>query len=190
LPHFIGGPDEQVASELASIAPVPVKPEDILRAKQEHFHKQFLKIDRVSLRPGFLPFLEWLTRMGIVIAIGTVSEREFAKVLLNRSGASRHFPGLRLVAREDVEHPKPAPDVYIKTAELCGVSCPQQLVFEDSPVGVRAAKLAKCRIIAIPVVHTAILERRLAQEGAEAIFPTWDNPELKTRALDIISTQS
>ncbi len=189
LPHFIGGPDEQVASELASIATSPVKPEDILRDKQEHFYEQFLKIDRVSLRPGFLPFLEWLTKLGIVIVIGTVSAREFAQVLLHRSGVSRLFPGLRLVAREDVEHPKPAPDVYIKTAELCGVSCRQQLVFEDSPVGVRAAKLAQCRIIAIPAVHSTIVETRLAQEGAEAIFQTWDNPELKTRALDIISTR-
>lgn len=189
LPHFIGGPDEQVASELAALAPNRVNAEDLLRAKREYFRKQFAKVDRIHVRPGFMEFLKWIMGEGIMISVGSATNREFAEVLLRRTGLASYLPDVRLVAREDVEHPKPSPDVYIRTAGLCGVSCREQLVFEDSPVGVKAAHLAGCRVLAVPTVHTPTIARRLMSEGAEALFSEWDDPELRIHVSQIIMTR-
>jgi len=42
-------------------------------------------------------------------------------------------------SNEEVRHPKPAPDIYLKCIARAGVSCHDTLVCEDSPVGRRAA---------------------------------------------------
>lgn len=48
------------------------------------------------------------------------------------------------------KHPKPAPDVYLTTAQKLGVKPAECLVIEDSPVGVAAGKNAGMLTIAIP----------------------------------------
>jgi HAD superfamily hydrolase (TIGR01509 family) len=188
VPSFIGGPDEQVASELASLVPGKVNPEDLLRAKREYFQEQYLGLAQVSPRPGFLPFLKWITDRGILVAVGTVTTRAFAEELLNRAGIATYYSAIHLVAREDTVRPKPAPDVYIKTAELCGISCTQQLVFEDSPVGVIAGIKAGSQVVAIPTVHTESLKKRLYSKGARAVFSAWDYPELRILVLQMTLT--
>ncbi|MGQ3383223.1 HAD-IA family hydrolase [Glutamicibacter sp. TV12E] len=54
-----------------------------------------------------------------------------------------------LVAAEDVEHGKPAPDGYLLAAQLLGFSPKDCVVFEDAQVGVDAALAAGSRVISI-----------------------------------------
>ena len=44
---------------------------------------------------------------------------------------------------------KPAPDVYLKTAEELGVSPKDCLVFEDVPMGILAGKRAGMKVCAV-----------------------------------------
>ncbi len=48
-----------------------------------------------------------------------------------------------------VPNPKPAPDIYLKAAELVGVDPKDCVVFEDSLTGIRAGLAAGCRVVAI-----------------------------------------
>jgi len=50
---------------------------------------------------------------------------------------------------EDYERPKPAPDGYLKAADVLQVSPYECLVFEDSIIGIRAAKSAGMKVVAI-----------------------------------------
>jgi putative hydrolase of the HAD superfamily len=45
---------------------------------------------------------------------------------------------------------KPAPDLFLLAAERLGVSTGTCLVFEDSPNGIRAARAAGMRVVAVP----------------------------------------
>lgn len=54
-----------------------------------------------------------------------------------------------LVSGETVAHPKPAPDIFLLTAERLGVSPADCIVIEDSANGVRAAKAAGMTCIAL-----------------------------------------
>ncbi|GAB2539830.1 HAD family hydrolase [Brachybacterium huguangmaarense] len=54
------------------------------------------------------------------------------------------------VAIEDVEHPKPAPDMYARAARLLGAEAADALAFEDSETGAQAALSAGLVLIAVP----------------------------------------
>ena len=51
---------------------------------------------------------------------------------------------------DDVEHPKPAPDLYLLACERLGVAPEDALALEDSSSGVTAAKAAGLTCIAVP----------------------------------------
>jgi HAD superfamily hydrolase (TIGR01509 family) len=57
------------------------------------------------------------------------------------------------VSSEEVERGKPAPDVYLEAARRLGVSPERVAAIEDSANGIRSAKAARMRVIAIPNPH-------------------------------------
>lgn len=59
-----------------------------------------------------------------------------------------------IVTPEDVEHGKPAPDMYLLAAERLGVAPSDCLVLEDGPPGVEAARRAGMRVVLVgPAVN-------------------------------------
>lgn len=56
-----------------------------------------------------------------------------------------------IVTVDDVNYPKPHPEIYIRTAELLGVKPENCIVFEDTVAGLNAAMNAKMRTIKIRI---------------------------------------
>ena len=54
-----------------------------------------------------------------------------------------------VVSAQDVANGKPAPDIFLRTAELLGVAPKECCVIEDSAAGVTAARAAGMTVIAI-----------------------------------------
>ncbi len=190
IPHFIGGPDEKVSIEIASLAKNNVSAHDILKAKQSYLKKYLQEHQRISPRKGFLEFIEWVKKTGIKCAIGTVTDRKLAKYLLKQTSMYSEFNEHLIVTYDDIERPKPFPDVYIETAHRLGLQTAQQLVIEDSIVGLKAARYAGCRAIALPTIHAPTFIDSLYKNGAEKIFFSWNDPALKKYILDHINTES
>jgi sugar-phosphatase len=63
-----------------------------------------------------------------------------------------------LVAAEDVERGKPAPDPFLLGAAKLGVAPGDCLVFEDTPAGLQAAKSAGMASIVVTTTHAHPLE--------------------------------
>jgi HAD superfamily hydrolase (TIGR01509 family) len=61
-----------------------------------------------------------------------------------------------IVTPEDVEHGKPAPDMYLLAAEKLGVDPADCLVLEDGPPGVEAAKSAGMRVVVVGPAATQL----------------------------------
>ncbi len=59
-----------------------------------------------------------------------------------------------VLTREDVEKPKPDPEIYLLAAERFGVSPVECLSVEDSPNGVRASVAAGMNVIAFATPFT------------------------------------
>jgi beta-phosphoglucomutase-like phosphatase (HAD superfamily) len=71
-----------------------------------------------------------------------------------------------LCTRDQVERVKPAPDLFLLAATRLGVAPERCVVFEDSPNGIRAARAAGMRCVAVPNPVTCALP----MEGADVVL--------------------
>ena len=55
-----------------------------------------------------------------------------------------------IITGDDVIHGKPAPDIFLKAAELAGVPPSHCIVFEDSPFGVKGGLDGGMNVVALP----------------------------------------
>jgi len=100
----------------------------------------------VVWRPGALDLLHSLAAAGVPCALVTMSYRVLATTVADM------VPGrfAVVVAGDEVAAGKPAPDPYLRAAELLGVPAQDCVAIEDSPTGVASAEAAGCRVIACP----------------------------------------
>jgi HAD superfamily hydrolase (TIGR01509 family) len=98
--------------------------------------------------PGALELLAALRERAIPIGLATNSGREFATRALRAAGVYDRFDAV--LSAEDVEHPKPAPDVYLAAAAAVGADPEDCVALEDSETGVAAARAAGMTVIGVP----------------------------------------
>jgi HAD superfamily hydrolase (TIGR01509 family) len=129
----------------------------------------------LSAVPGVLPFVAALARLDVPRAVGTSATRGDAVSLLGALGLLPYFDVM--VTADDVALGKPDPAVYLESARRLGAPPGVCLVFEDSLVGVEAARRAGMRAIGVTTAHTAGELRGAGAEGAIADFEglEWDS---------------
>ena len=108
------------------------------------------------LLPGAAKMMAYLKENGIPIAAATSTDREKTMIHLAESGIDTAFDAI--VTGDMIEHGKPAPDIFLKAAELLGVLPEDCVVLEDSHAGIRAAHAAGMKGIYIPNVVPATEE--------------------------------
>jgi HAD superfamily hydrolase (TIGR01509 family) len=122
-------------------------------------------------RPGARELLDALVARGTPVAIASNSRRPFVERVLEVSGLP--LGGVRaIVTVEDVEHPKPAPDIYLAACRALGVEPARSAALEDSPPGVRSATEAGLFVIAVPYFDDHELD------GAALVAPSLDDPRV------------
>ena len=95
------------------------------------------------------------------LALASSSNHELIDLALELMGLTHHFKAT--VSSEEVARGKPAPDVYLEAARRLKVDPAHAAAIEDSHNGIRAAKAAGMRVIAIPNEHFPPDEEALAQ---------------------------
>ena len=103
----------------------------------------------VRARPGAVELLRGLREMGdIRLGLASNSPRMLVDTALATAGMTDAFDAI--VTSDDVEHPKPAPDIYLLVCRQLGVPASDALALEDSASGVTAAKAAGLTCFAVP----------------------------------------
>lgn len=120
--------------------------ETLYRRRQELFHEQ-CSSSRIELLPGVEHVVTFLVGRGCLLGIASSGSRESIRRILLRLGLDRVF-GV-VVAGEDVTKGKPDPEPYEVAAFRLGVRPEECVVFEDSTVGVQAAKRAGCTVVGV-----------------------------------------
>jgi HAD superfamily hydrolase (TIGR01509 family) len=127
---------------------VPGSPEEINAAV----------VDRMLRRYGDAPPLidgavEAVRRVAAQwpLAIASSSNPELIEVVVRASGLSDVFRVA--VSSQEVPRGKPAPDVYLEAARRLGVDARRCGAVEDSHNGIRSAKAAGMRVVAVPNPH-------------------------------------
>jgi HAD superfamily hydrolase (TIGR01509 family) len=85
------------------------------------------------------------------LAVASSSNPELIEVVLDSAGLHDVIP--LAVSSQEVARGKPAPDVYVEAARRLGVDPKTCAAVEDSHNGIRSAKAAGMRVIAIPNPH-------------------------------------
>ena len=82
------------------------------------------------------------------LGLASSSNREIIDEVLDVAGLTPFFAAT--VSSEEVEHGKPAPDVYLEAARRLWLEPAACTAIEDSHGGIRSAKAAGMRVVAIP----------------------------------------
>jgi HAD superfamily hydrolase (TIGR01509 family) len=104
-------------------------------------------VHHIPIKEGVAELLKYLHDRSIPMAIGTSNSVFLTESVLNRHNLMPYFQ--YIVTGAEVEHGKPFPDIYLKTARMLGVEPANCLVIEDSLQGVQAGKAAGMQVIAI-----------------------------------------
>jgi HAD superfamily hydrolase (TIGR01509 family) len=97
--------------------------------------------------PGARELLDALTAADVPIALVTNTKRALTERALKSIG-SHYFSAS--VCGDEVENAKPAPDPYLRAAQLLGFPPEQCLAIEDSVTGSQAAEAAGCPVLVVP----------------------------------------
>jgi HAD superfamily hydrolase (TIGR01509 family) len=106
--------------------------------------------ESLPLMPGAVAAVERLAARW-PLGLASSSNREVIDAVLELAGIAHLFRAT--VSSEEVEHGKPAPDVYLEAARRLGVDPTSCAAVEDSANGIRSARAAGMRVIAIPNPH-------------------------------------
>lgn len=90
------------------------------------------------------------------MAIGTGATTAEAEIVVQICGLSDYLK--IIVGADQVKNPKPAPDTFLRCAELLNVNPKNCVVFEDSQLGLQAAKSAGMAGIDVLEVHNIVNE--------------------------------
>jgi HAD superfamily hydrolase (TIGR01509 family) len=126
-------------------AGVPDEPDAINRAVVERMLGAYRS--DLPLLPGAAEAVR-RTAAAFPLALASSSNREVFEEVLELAGLSACFQAT--VSSEEVERGKPAPDVYLEAARRLGVAADRCAAVEDSHAGIRSAKSAGMRVVAIP----------------------------------------
>lgn len=177
IKHFIGGPDEKVFQEIFDLSDKKISVYDMLQ-RDKYFYKKFLQQINIQPRPGFVKCLNLFRQSGLPVSIGSLTSKQDADWLIDNAGIRSLFPEKNIVYREDVQKLKPEPDVYLETAKRMKIAPEYQLVFEDSPNGIKAAIGASSLAVGMPVYEQSHIIESLMLAGAKCIFSSWEKVNL------------
>jgi HAD superfamily hydrolase (TIGR01509 family) len=123
----------------------------------------------VPLRPGAGEALAAVRAAGVPCALVTNTERPLVELALNSLGRA-NFEAT--VCGDEVARSKPAPDVYLRAAELLGVPTSATVAVEDSPTGVASAAAAGCAVLVVSgAVPVPPGERRTFRNSLVGLTP-------------------
>jgi HAD superfamily hydrolase (TIGR01509 family) len=100
------------------------------------------------LKEGALALLDAVGQLGLPMAVATSSRTANAVEKLRQAGLLERFQAV--IGADQVQRPKPDPEVYLQAAQRLGADPRACLALEDSEYGVRAAHAAGMTVIQVP----------------------------------------
>lgn len=121
---------------------------DAVRSKRVKLMDKYVEKNGIELKDGAEDLLVYLKENGYRIALATATPPERAEKYLRAHDLYKYFDVT--VSASMVSLGKPAPDIYLRAAEMLGLSAQSCLALEDSPNGIRSASSAGCVTVMVP----------------------------------------
>ena len=119
--------------------------ETLVNRNYEVVFQHFSNSENLLPTPFLLQFIQNLREKNIKLAVASSSSKKLIKVILEKLMLKKYFE--IYVSGNEVKNGKPAPDIFLHTANLLKVIPQECLVIEDSTNGVKAAKSASMKCV-------------------------------------------
>ncbi|MBU0707131.1 HAD family phosphatase [Patescibacteria group bacterium] len=124
---------------------IKASPEEIHQRREEIFYQ--LAKDKLELLPGVKESIKLFREHDYKMAIASSATKKLIHLVLSKFELLHLFP--EVVAAEDIQRGKPNPEVYQLAAKKLVLEPSECVVLEDANNGIKAAKKAGCKCIAI-----------------------------------------
>lgn len=143
----------------------PVTPDAAARIRRRHGEAFQRLASQVRPLPGARELLRFLSDAAVPWAIATSGRLESARPVLEGLGVAPHVP---VVTRDQVEHAKPDPDLFLAAADRLGVSIDESVVVGDSVWDLLAARRA--RALGVGLLSGGYGQEELERAGAYRVY--------------------
>ncbi len=130
------------------------------------FHARYGE-GRLPMKKGIQELLEFLKENDIRIALASSTREAVVKQELRDAGLLDYFDAV--ICGDMVKRSKPAPDIFLKAAEILQIAPERCYVIEDSYNGIRAAHSAHMRPLMVPDM---LPPNKEMEELSEYILPS------------------
>jgi HAD superfamily hydrolase (TIGR01509 family) len=159
-----------------------VSGEEAARLQQIHAEAYSRYVSQARPLPGARELLDYLTRAGVPWAIATSGRAESARLTLELLGVGAEAT---VVTRDQVQHAKPDPDLFLAAAERLGVEISTSVVVGDSVWDLLAARRA--RALGVGLLSGGYGREELERAGAYRVY---NDPEDLLLHLDEVGVRS
>jgi HAD superfamily hydrolase (TIGR01509 family) len=142
----------------------PVSAETAQQLQRWHAEAYRRQVGHVRPLPGAKDLLAYLSRANVPWAIATSGRMDSAGPALETLGAA----DARLITRDQVQHAKPDPDLFLAAAELLGVDVADSVVVGDSVWDLLAARRA--RALGVGLLSGGYGQDELEAAGAYRVY--------------------
>lgn len=142
-----------------------ITPEDAERFQIRHAEIFASYASQVRPLPGARELLQHLKHAGVPFAVATSGRLQSARPSLELLGVADHRA---IITRDQVEHAKPDPDLFIAAAECLGVAVDRTVVVGDSVWDLLAAERA--RALGIGLLSGGYGQDELERAGAYRVY--------------------
>jgi HAD superfamily hydrolase (TIGR01509 family) len=171
--HFMGRSAKHLHQRGAELLGRPL-PEDFYAQYTEKRNAAFeTELEAVA---GVAEAVDALHAAGVCTCVASSGPHPKMRLTLGMTGLWERFEG-RIYSATEVEHGKPAPDLFLHAAREEGFAPVDCVVVEDAPAGVAAGKAAGMRVLA----YAGMTDPELLRD-ADLVFSAMD--ELPRLALD------
>jgi len=122
----------------------------IVEEKEENFRRKIK--GNIKPLPGVMKLLDTIKRGNFKLALASSAPKENIDLVNSELNLERYFD--YIVSGREVAESKPSPQIYLLAAEKLGAEPRDCVVIEDSPFGVKAAKAAGMRCLAVTNTHS------------------------------------
>jgi HAD superfamily hydrolase (TIGR01509 family) len=146
---YMGHQDTWISEKIVKEFSLPLTKEEFVLAKRAAY---FYIISQEEIHP-FPGAVKAIKEIHAILPLGIASSSNLKEIemITKRFGIRKYFSVV--LSTFDVPKSKPAPDVYLRIADLMNVDPKQCGAIEDTPLGVKSAKSAGMKCVAVTNTH-------------------------------------
>jgi len=139
--------------------------EEMARIGRLHIEAYAQRVDQIRPLPGARQLLARLTEASVPWAIATSGRSESARLVLAKLDLPPEVP---VITRDQVQHAKPDPDLFLEAAQRLGVAIGDAVVVGDSVWDMLAARRA--RALGVGLLSGGYGQEELERAGAYRVY--------------------